>query len=178
MKNNRYLCNVTACLSQRACHHVTSQRAWHRVTLCHSVTTCLAPCDVGTKRGMLAKVLGKTTRDSINISGGEPFFKDEKDEGFMNDTYYSYRFPSVAELKEILEIIRNDESLIEKFEKASMHINPNSTYWVRDTTRNLLLLKKPQYYDANSDGLITAADDNSLHYRITVAYFYKSQISW
>lgn len=145
--------------------------------LINSRYICVRECE-DVKRGMLVKVLGKNNRDSIIISGGEPFFKDDKAEGFMNDTYYSYRFPSAIELKEILEIIRNDKSLIEKFEEASMHINPNSTYWVRDTTRRLLVLKAPQYYDVKSDGLFASEDDNSLHYRISVAYFYKSQISW
>ena len=78
----------------------------------------------------------------------------------------------------MLDILKKDESLVEIFEKAKMHINPNSTYWVRDTTRRLLVLKAPQHYDAKSDGLFASEDDNSLHYRISVAYFYKSQISW
>ncbi len=91
--------------------------------LINSRYICVRECE-DMKRGMLVKVLGKTNRDSIIISGGEPFFKDDKAEGFMNDTYYSYRFPSAIELKEILEIIRNDKSLIEKFEEASMHIKP------------------------------------------------------
>ncbi len=126
---------------------------------------------------MLVRVLGKTNRDNIIISGGEPFFKDDKVEGFMNDIYYSYRFPSAEELKEVLDIIRNDKSLIDKFEESSMHINPNSTFWVRDMASRLLVFKKPQYYDADSDRLFAAGNDKDLHYRISVAYFYKSHIS-
>ena len=65
----------------------------------------------------------------------------------------------------------------EIFEKAKMHINPNSTFWVSDTASRLLFLKEPQYYDA-SLGKLTAASDNEPHYRLTIAYFYKSNVSW
>ena len=58
-----------------------------------------------------------------------------------------------------------------------MHINPNSTFWVSDTASRLLFLKEPQYYDANF-GLLTAASDNEPHYRLTIAYFHKSNVSW
>ena len=81
------------------------------------------------------------------------------------------------ELKEVLDILKKDESLLEIFEKAKMHINPNSTFWVSDTASHLLFLKEPQYYDANF-GLLTAASDNEPHYRLTIAYFYKSNVSW
>lgn len=138
---------------------------------------CIREC-VGNERGVLVKVLGKTSRDNIIIAGGEPFFKEDKEEGFACDIYYGYRFPSIKELKEVLDIIRNEKTLIEKFEKASMHINPSSTFWVRDTARRLLVLKDPQYYDAGSDQLFAAENDKKLHYRISVVYFSKSQLSW
>ena len=41
----------------------------------------------------------------------------------------------------VLHIIRNDQLLIDTLEKSSMHINPNSTFWVRDTARSRLVLK-------------------------------------
>ncbi len=130
------------------------------------------------ERGVLVKVLGKIPREDIMMAGGEPFCKDEKDEGFVDDIYYGFRFPKQDELKEVLDIIRNDKSLIEKFEEAKMHINPNSTFWVRDTASRLLVLKKPQYYNTQSDELLASEDDERYHYRITIAYFYKSIISW
>ena len=63
------------------------------------------------------------------------------------------------------------------FEKAGMPINPDSTFWVRDTASRLFFLKEPQYYDA-SQGQIAATSDNETHHRLTIAYFYKSNISW
>ena len=138
---------------------------------------CIREC-VGNERGILVKVLGKTSRDNIIVTGSEPFFKEEKYEGFAGDIYYGYRFPSIKELKDVLDIIRNDKTLIEKFEKASMHINPNSTFWVRDTTTRLLLLKDPQFYDAGSDQFFAAGNDKNLHYRISVVYFGESQLIW
>ena len=145
--------------------------------LINSHYICIREC-VGSKRGVLVKVLGKTTSKNFVISGGEPFCKDDKDEGFKGDTYYGYRFPKVKELKEVLDIIRGNHGLLEIFEKASMHINPNSTFWVRDIAKRLLVLKEPQYYNAQTDELFISGNEDSAHYRITMAYFYKSQINW
>ena len=131
----------------------------------------------GGECGMLLKVLGKMTREHITMQGGEPFCKDDKNEGFTSDTYYSYRFPSEEEVKEVIRILRGKPNLVEIFENASMHINPNSTYWVRDITGRLPFLKKPQYYDAHSGELLVAGDDKP-HYRLTIAYFYKSKLGW
>ncbi len=129
-------------------------------------------------RGMLVKILGKMPVDPILIKSGEPFCKDDKNEAFTSDVYYSYRFPSVEELKEILGILQGNKELLDKFEEASMHVNPLSTFWVRDTVSKLLFMKKPQYYDATSQQVIPAGDSSDIHYRITVAYYYKTQISW
>lgn len=68
-------------------------------------------------------------------------------------------------------------SLLYVFEKASMHINPNSTFWVNDVSRNMLLLKKPQYYDSH-DGQVSPAKDNSNHYRVTFVYFRSGKLFW
>ena len=130
----------------------------------------------GDQSGILIKVLGKISSDYIMIKGGEPFCKDDKEEGFRYDIYYSYRFPTVDELKEVLNIIRNDQRLIDKLEEASMHINPNSTFWARDIARSFLIQKKLQYYDIPSGKLIAESKDNEVHYRLSVVYFQKSQI--
>ena len=78
----------------------------------------------GDQAGILLKVLGKITSDGIMLKGGEPFCKDDKEEAFSSDIYYSYRFPSEVELKEVLHMIRHDQCLIDKLEEASMHIIP------------------------------------------------------
>ena len=137
---------------------------------------CIREATAG-QRGILLKVLGKTTRENIIMQGGKPFCKDSKYQGLYSDTYFSYRFPSVEELKEVLDILKKDESLLEIFEKANMHITPNSTFWVRDTASRLYFLKEPQYYDA-SLGQLTFASDDEPHYRLTIAYCYKSNVSW
>ena len=131
--------------------------------------------DSESQRGILLKVLGETARKHIMIQGGKPFCKDDKFEGLYSSTYYS--FPSVKELKEVLDILKKDETLLEIFEKAKMHINPNSTFWVRDTASRLFFLKEPQYYDASLGQLVATSDDET-HYRLTIAYFHKSNISW
>lgn len=129
------------------------------------------------QRGILLKVLGKTARKDIMMQGGKPFCKDDKFEGFYFDTYYSFRFPSANELKDVLDILKKDETLLEKFKKAGMPINPNSTFWVRETASRHYFLKEPQYYDA-SLGKLTATSDDETHNRLTIAYFYKSKINW
>ena len=126
--------------------------------------------------GILVKVLGKISGEDIMLIGGEPFCKDDKEEGFISDTYYSFRFPSESELKEVLHIIRNDQLLIDTLEKSSMHINPNSTFWVRDTARSRLVLKKTQYYDVVSGKLLTASGVGGVHYRLSIVYFRQSQL--
>ena len=129
------------------------------------------------QRGILLKVLGKTARQNIIMQGGKPFCKDDKYEGLYTNTYFSYRFPSTIELKEVLDILKKDESLLEIFKKNNMSIKLDSTFWVRDTASRLFFLKEPQYYDANH-GQLTATSDNEAHHRLTIAYFYKSNISW
>ena len=114
-------------------------------------------------------------REHIMMKGGEPFCKDEKSEDFATNSYYSYRFPSVEELKEALDIIRGNWELIDAFEKASMHINPNSTFWVRETVSRLMFLKKLQFLYAPT-GKLFSADDDTAHYRVTIVHFEKSKI--
>ena len=129
------------------------------------------------QRGILLRVLGKTARKDIIMQGGKPFCKDDKYDGFYSNTYVSYRFPSMKELKEVLDILKNDESLLEIFKQNNMPINPDSTFWVRDTASRLFFLKEAQYYDANL-GQLTSTSDDDTHCRLTIAYFYKSNVSW
>ena len=137
---------------------------------------CIRESETG-QRGILLKVLGKAHADRVTIEGGEPFARDDFDEQFNGDNYYSYPFPSSTNLKEVLDILRGNEEMLHRFEKASMHINPNSTFWVNDITRNMLFMKKPQYYSAR-DGRLSPAKDDSNHYRITFVYFHQGELRW
>ena len=124
------------------------------------------------EQGILLKVIGKLPQYQIKVVAGEPFCKDDKLEGFDGDAYYSYRFPTTDEVKEVLGILRENKELLDVFEKASMHINPYSTFWVRETVSKLYFLKTPQYFDSGKDTVTpSTGDDNDVHYRITIAYF-------
>ena len=124
------------------------------------------------EQGILLKVIGKLPQYQIKVIAGEPFCKDDKLEGFESDVYYSYRFPTMAELKEVLGILRENRELLDVFEKASMHINPYSTFWVRETVSKLYFLKNLQYYDSKKDVVLpSTGDDREINYRITIAYF-------
>jgi len=129
------------------------------------------------QRGILLKVLGKAMTDDIAMVNSEPFCKDYSEDLFESTTYFSYPFPSTDEVKEVLGIFRENPDLIAVFEKASMHINPKSKYWVRETSSRLLFMKKPRYYDAPSDTLSKASDD-IIAYRLTVVYFTPSELVW
>ena len=129
------------------------------------------------QRGILMKVLGKMDSDRIMIVKGEPFSKDDREELFAGQRYFSYPFPTASTVREALDIIRNDQDLQQKFEAASMHINPDSTFWVSDTTRNMLMQKKPQFLDGR-DGQLYPARDLSGHYHVTFVYFHKGSLIW
>lgn len=135
---------------------------------------CIREEDEG-HRGILLKVLGRTSPRDILMVGGEPFCKDERDDRLNGKTYSSFRFPTSEEVIEALGILRNDPELLQTFEKESMHLNINATYWVREATRSLLLVKKPQFYDASTN-IITNVTDGTSHYRLTMLYFYKGEI--
>ena len=137
---------------------------------------CIREANEG-QQGILMKVLGKPDCDQIRIVNGQPFCKDDHEDLFESDCYFSYPFPSAKEVQEALEIIRSNQSLLQKFEEASMHINPNSTFWVNDVSRNMLFMKKPQYYSAR-DGQLSPAKDNGNHYRITFVYFHQRELHW
>ena len=129
------------------------------------------------KRGILMKVLGKADGDKIMIVDGKPFGKDDREEPFAGYNYFSYPFPRATEVMEAIDIIRGNQDLQQKFDKASMHINPDSTFWVKDTTRNMFLRKKLQVLGGRDGQLYPAGDDNE-HYRITFVYFYKGNLIW
>ena len=128
-------------------------------------------------RGILMKVLGKTSGERIMMVNGEPFCKEDHEELFVGKRYFSYSFPRATEVMEALDIIRFDQDLQQKFEAASMHINPDSTFWVSDTTRNMLLRRKQQFVSGR-DGQLYPARDDGEHYRVTFVYFYKGSLNW
>jgi hypothetical protein len=100
----------------------------------HYITSryiCIREATEG-QRGILVKVLGKVCGDQVGFVKGEPFCKDDHDELFAGHRYYSFPFPSAKDVREAIDIIRGDQELLQKFEAASMHINPNSTFWVSD----------------------------------------------
>lgn len=129
------------------------------------------------KRGILLKVLGKVYSDQVKIINGEPFSKDESTELFMSHSYVSYPYQSMKDVKEVLDILRGNTDLLQTFEKAKMHITPNSSYWVSETARNKFMLKIPQVYDSHQDILCTASDDTP-YYRITMVYFHNGTLTW
>lgn len=127
--------------------------------------------------GILVKVLGKVTRDQILLVSGTPFCKDDRDYLFRGKCYYSYPFPLADDLKEALDIIVANPSLQQRFEEESMHFNPSSTFWVRGIAGRMLWLKKLQFFDASTGQLSKALDDTP-HYRLTIAFFNKEELSW
>ena len=133
--------------------------------------------DNGEQRGILLKVLGKIHRDQIDMVNGQPFCKDDHQDLFAGHCYSSYPFPSVKEVQEVLEILRDNKSLLQKFEDASMHINPSSTFWVSDIKRNKFFMKKPQIFSGRNGQLLPAQDDG-YHYRISIVYFSKGSLIW
>lgn len=129
------------------------------------------------QRGILVKVLGKFFGSQVKIVNGKPFCKDDHMQTFDGDRFYSYPFPSAREVQEVLEILKWNQDLVNKFEDASMHVNPDSTFWISDTTRNMLFLKKLQVLSAR-DGQICPANDDGQYYRLSVVYFYKGSLVW
>ena len=93
---------------------------------------------------------------------------------FEGICYFSYSFPRLEDLKEVLEVLRNNPDLLPKFDAASMHVNPKSSFWIRETTKKLFLIRKPQCYDVSTDSLSTSIDDPA-PYRVTMVYFSKDQ---
>lgn len=129
------------------------------------------------QRGILMKVLGKVYYDQIKMVGGEPFSKDDRDEDFVGRRYFSYPFPNSIELKEVLDILRGNDGLLRKFEDAKMHVNPNSMFWVNESSRNMFMMKTPQVY-GSSDGQLSSPSDDTPYYRVSMVYFSKGELHW
>lgn len=129
------------------------------------------------QQGILMKVLGKAYSDQMKMVGGEPFGKDDYDELFDGHRYYSYPFPSANEVKEVLDILRDNDSLLQEFEEAKMHVNPDGMFWVRETAHNVFRKKIPQVYSGQDDLLHNPSNDTN-YYRITMVYFSNGQLNW
>ena len=124
------------------------------------------------QRGILVKGLGKVRRERIILVNGKPFLKDERDELFVGKHYYSYPFPTVDDLKEVLDIVRDDMDIQQTLIDNGMFFYPSGTFWVSNTKSLLLGLKKRlQYYDPPTDRIVTAKSHDERHQRITIAYF-------
>lgn len=120
--------------------------------------------------GILVKVLGKTKADNITFVCGQPFCNDDEFMLFEGQVISSYSFPTVAELREVLNIIRSNPSLLSQFEAVSMQFDPNSIFWVNKTGFHLPFTKKPRCYDASTNRLCKAPKDSE-PCRLTMAYF-------
>ncbi|MBQ6918113.1 MAG: hypothetical protein IJQ64_10010 [Prevotella sp.] len=129
------------------------------------------------QRGILVKVLGKIPARYLNIVDGKPFVKDDTEELFYDTNYYSFPFPKAIEIEEVLSIIRHNPELLNVFESISMHIDTEATFWVRETTRNMLFMKQLQFFDA-SQSLTCVAKENKAHYRLSIVYYYNSELVW
>ena len=126
---------------------------------------------IGSQRGILVKMMGRVPEKDITPVAGEPFCHDDQKEVDGKQVTYSYQFPTIEELKEVLKIVRENDKLWQQLCDASMHINPNGTFWVREMERKMLVMKKPQYYDPKVDLVESAADPEELHRRLTIVYF-------
>lgn len=144
--------------------------------LIYSRYICIRESKEG-QRGILVRVLGKIPHERLMVKGGEPFCKDDRAESFQGVVYYSYQFPTLDSVKEVLDILRRDQQLVKKFDRSKMHINPWSSFWVRETLRHMVVMRKPQYYDSKSDKLVVSnSNSDEIHYRLSVVYFYKSKL--
>lgn len=128
------------------------------------------------QRGILVKVLGKCFADDLMIVSGHPFCKDDRDELLEGVRYLSFPFPQTRDVQEVIDIVRENPDLINAFSSASMHINPDSTFWIDETSRSMLILKKPQFLNGRT-GQLHAADDAN-HTRISLVYFSNGKLAW
>lgn len=133
--------------------------------------------DSENERGILVKALGRVASEYIRMVGGKPFCVDKKDELFEGDYYYGYPIPALGDVKEVLEIMHDNPSLVSRFEESSMHVNPQSEFWVSETANRLVILKKAQYYQVKTDALC-AASDRVNPYRLSIVYFHRGKLIW
>lgn len=127
--------------------------------------------------GILLKVLGKAMSDDVFMVSSQPFSKDHVDDLFEGRLYYSYPFPTEHEIREVLDIFHNNPNFVVTFEKASMHINPQSKFWINEISSRLVFMKKPRYYDARKH-ITDKATNDTIAYRLSVVYFTKSELIW
>ncbi len=121
--------------------------------------------------GILLKVLGNAKTSSVILVCGQTFFKDESSKLFDGgSSYSSYSSPTLEELKEALDILRSNPSLLAHLEEASMPINLQSLFWVNATVRHNLFTKKPLCYNPSMDSLCIASDSVA-PCRLTMVYF-------
>ena len=130
-----------------------------------------------TERGVLVKVLGRFPREHIKIVDGKPFCTDDHDDLFESNSYLTFPFPTTTEVQEVLDIINSHPEIMDSFREASMHINLQAKFWVSETEKHLLIMKKPLCYDAKYEQVEAPAYNDS-PYRITLAYFYKGELLW
>lgn len=135
---------------------------------------CIREEDEG-HRGILLKVLGRTSAQNILIVGGEPFCKDEKEEMISGKTYASYRFPKSTEVSEVIEILSKNPELKDLLEREDMHINLHASFWVRETASKFLVMRQPQYWDPDDESFHTVSD-KAPHYRLAMVYFFKGEL--
>ena len=129
------------------------------------------------QRGILVKMLEDMKSDHVKLVCGEPFSKDIHFGLLDVPCYSSYPFPLASEVKEVLGILRDNNKLLKVFEEAEMPINPNNSFWVRETVRNVLWIKIPQVY-SGCDGKLYPATNKAKYCRMTMAYFYKGQLTF
>lgn len=130
----------------------------------------------GNQPGILLKVLGKTAANEVMMVDGEPFCKDDKDDLVKGKVYSSFRFPTLDELREVLDVFHMNPKLSALFDEASMHFSLNSTYWVREARKTFFRMK-PQFYDAAAANL-SVSSDNASHYRLAILYFHKGKLTY
>ena len=129
------------------------------------------------QQGILLKVLGKAYSNEIKVICGEPFCRDDHEEMFEGDRYFSYPFPKANQVKEVLDILRQSPRLLMTLESLKMHINPNSMFWVSEIARKAFFFKIPQVYDSRTGQLLPASKD-TLYYRISIVYFFEGELIW
>ena len=129
------------------------------------------------QQGILLKVLGKANSNEIKVICGEPFCRDDHEEMFEGDRYFSYPFPKANQVKEVLDILRQSPRLLMTLESLKMHINPNSMFWVREIARKAFLFKIPQVYDSHTGQLLSVSNETP-YYRISIVYFFNGELIW
>ena len=92
------------------------------------------------QNGILLRVEGKVKAKHMMLVCGQPFCKDDSVQLFEGWSYFSYSFPTVAELAEVLNIIRSNLSLLSQFKAASMDFNTQSLFWVKVTVNYLITM--------------------------------------